>query len=260
MFDNLYIWNLYSEWGSTIYLTFINLPICLIIYQSISIYYLSLSSICYLLFLLSITIDYSLSYLLLSIISYLSIIYLSLSIIWLFSLYLYDAKKSHHVPPQGRSWCPGVEASGRLESSWAEPRLSFVPEAAWGCQAWCRTALGDPGLTVLPVGFAGWVVAELQRVQLSCSVLLFLLRFIAADPTSICITHLAWRACFQKAQWTTFAGAWVSVCVYVCVHMCKCVSKHVTVCVCNRVCACVNENREANLNPQNYIFSEPAWL
>ena len=132
-----------------------------------------------------------------------------------------------------------VEASGRLESSWAEPRLSCVPEAVWGCQSWCRTALRDPSLTVLPVGFAGWVVSELQQVQLS-SCLSFPLHFIVADPTSICITHLAWRLLSKSPMdcvcWCVSVSVCVCVCVTVCVHMCKRVSKHVTVCVCNRVC------------------------
>ena len=130
---------------------------------SISIFYL-LSIIFY---YLSLLIIYSLSYLLLSIISYLSIIYLSLSIIWLFSLYLYDAKMSHHVPPQGRSQCPacgGIRSAGILVSrappqlcSGGSVRVSVLvqdgpqrPEshsaACWVCRVGCVRATASSAL------------------------------------------------------------------------------------------------------------------
>lgn len=68
--------------------------------------------------------------------------------------------------------CGGIRSAGILREQ--SPASAAVPGAAWGCQAWCRTAPLDPGLTTLLVGFAGWVVSELQQAQLSCSGLLFL--------------------------------------------------------------------------------------
>ena len=74
----------------------------------------------------------------------------------------------------------------------------------------------------------------------SPAVFLFPLHFIVADPTSICITHLAWRLLSKSPMdcvcWCVSVSVCVCVCVTVCVHMCKRVSKRVTVCVCNRVC------------------------
>ena len=65
----------------------------------------------------------------------------------------------------------------------------------------------------------------------------FSLRFTDADPTSVCIPRLAWRL-LSRSPINNFCWC---MSVSVCVHTCKRVSKHVTVCVCNRVCECTCE-------------------
>lgn len=120
------------------------LPICLIIYQSISIYYLSLSSICYLLFYyLSLLIIYYL--LSITINDLITIIYLLLSIIWLFSLSLYDTEMSHHVLLKGGADAQVWRHQVGRNPPWAKPRLSCGPGGSVGVSGLVQDGPPRPG-------------------------------------------------------------------------------------------------------------------